>query len=104
MENFDIHSIKKTDSKDINLTLGDPKIKQDQKIIVNHKKVQASKKLGGKLLKETESAEKREGTATFREVRELPWFINVTQFIYDFEYFGCSSLFLSPIKAESQQV
>jgi hypothetical protein len=100
LEDFDIHSPEKIDSNDLNLKLRDSKNKPDQKIATNHKKVKTSKILKIKSLEETEQTKKQEATATFREIRGSPWFIDVTMFISNFHYFyGYCNLFLSPTKS-----
>jgi hypothetical protein len=100
LENSGIHSPEKVDSKDLNMKLRDSNSKPDQKIVTSPKKLKTSKKLKIKLLEGTESTEKQEATATFREVRKRPWFIDVTMFISNFHhYFGKTNLFLSPAKS-----
>jgi hypothetical protein len=100
LENSGIHSPEKVDSKDLNLKLGDSKSKPEQNITTNHNKAQTFMRLKIKLLEGTESTEKQEATVTFREVRERPWFIDVTRFIKNLhDCNGKTNLFLSPMKS-----
>jgi hypothetical protein len=100
LENSGIHSPEKVDSKDLNLRFRDSKSKAEQNITTSHNKAQTSIRLKIKSLEGTEQTEKQEASVTFREVRERPWFIDVTRFIINFhDFHGNCNLFLSPMKS-----